>query len=134
MKAADIRAGGRLALARRWGADWGPPQWDRPFDPNYTTISSTGKASLEFRFERVEAWHPWDRVLYVRVTRGRLLPGDSLTIVMATARGAAPEPEPRRSLRRLRVKAFGSIHRGPEAGSRLAQRRLRSSGARFLGW
>ena len=90
MKAADIRAGGRLALARRWGADWGPPQWDRPFDPNYTTISSTGKASLEFRFERVEAWHPWDRVLYVRVSRGRLLPGDSVTIVYGDRSGGSP--------------------------------------------
>ena len=47
-----IDEGGTIKLAQRYASDWQRPQFDRPTEPGYTTVRTTGQAKLAPRFER----------------------------------------------------------------------------------
>ncbi len=85
-----IDPGGAIALARRWPCDWGVPQGDRPSDPDYVTVVSSGRASLAWQFVRREAWHPWDHVFRVTVSGSPLRKDDVLTITFGDRSRGGP--------------------------------------------
>lgn len=86
----EIRKGGAIAFAWRWAADWGRPQWERPKEANYAAVTTDGDAELECQFDRIEAWHPWDHVLRIAVKSGRLVGGQSVTLIYGDRTGGGP--------------------------------------------
>jgi len=85
-----IDEGGTIKLAQRYASDWQKPQFDRPADPGYTTVSTSGEAKLEPRFEWKGHFRPWMRCLTLDVFDGTLAPGDLVTIVLGDRSRGSP--------------------------------------------
>jgi len=85
-----IDEGGTIKLAQRYASDWQTPQFDRPGEPGYSTVRTTGKASLAPRFETKGHVRPWMKCLTIDVYDGTLAPGDLVTIVLGDRSRASP--------------------------------------------
>ena len=85
-----VDEGGTIKIARRNPSDWEIPQFDRPADSGYTTVSTTGQASLAVRFDRKGHHRPWKKCLVIDVYDGSLAPGDSVTVVFGDRTGGSP--------------------------------------------
>ena len=71
---------GSLRVCFRFASDQSPPQFTDPSGPNYTEITASNGAVLEYRFDPKGNVRPWDRTLYIKVVKGYLLPGDTITV------------------------------------------------------
>jgi hypothetical protein len=85
-----IDEGGTIKLAQRYASDWQKPQFDRPAEPGYTTVSTSGQARLEPRFESKGHIRPWMKCLTLDVYDGTLAPGDPVTIVLGDRSQGSP--------------------------------------------
>jgi hypothetical protein len=65
------------------------PQFDKPAAANYTTVEASNGARLEVWFDRLNI-RPWANTLLVRVGRGYLRAGDTLTVRLGDRRGGSP--------------------------------------------
>lgn len=72
--------GGRIMVARRLASDWGVPQFEQPEAPDYTTVSTTGNASLR----------PWRPGLVIQVMDGYLKPDDQVIITLGDKGWGSP--------------------------------------------
>ena len=54
-----IDDGGTIMLVQRIASDWQVPQFDRPDQPAYTTVGTTGNARLTVQFKRKAYHRPW---------------------------------------------------------------------------
>jgi Protein of unknown function (DUF3604) len=86
----DLKAGAMVALARRWASDWGTPQWNEPTAENYTSVDCGDTATVELSINRIEAWHPWDHVLRIRVVDGQIRAGGRICICYGDLGGGGP--------------------------------------------
>src|SRR3954454_24897095 len=73
--AAGIDEGGTIKVAQRFASDGEPTQFDRPTEPAYTTVTTTGDAKLRPRFDRKGHDRPWMQAIVVDVYDGSLSPG-----------------------------------------------------------
>src|SRR5580765_381635 len=80
---------GMVKISWRTTSDMSKPQFDRPQDANYTTVEASNGAKLEVWFDRLNI-RPYGNTLLIRVGRGYLRAGDTLTIRLGDRRQGSP--------------------------------------------
>ena len=80
---------GHLKISWRSTSDMGWPQFDRPGAANYTTVRASNGAALETRVDRVNV-RPWSNTVFIRVGRGFLRCGETITVVFGDRSGGSP--------------------------------------------
>lgn len=81
---------GSLRVCFRFASDQTRPQFEDPKRPNYTVIEASNNAVLEYRYDPKGNVRPWDRTLYIKVVRGFLRAGDTITIRFGVTDGGSP--------------------------------------------
>ncbi|MHA1912004.1 MAG: DUF3604 domain-containing protein [Candidatus Kariarchaeaceae archaeon] len=80
---------GHIRVAWRATGDWKHPQFNDPQAPNYATVTTTGDAQLNVKFDHGYI-RPWWTCITIEVYDGYLAEGDEVTIVYGdTARGSS---------------------------------------------
>ncbi len=103
--------GGRLKVAMRLASDWGTPQTTDPRADNYLTVSTTGEARLEARYDPKGHLRPWFSTIVIRVYDGSLSEGDRVFIRIGDrtggSRGSRAQTFPERGFEfRVLVESF----------------------------
>ena len=80
---------GMLKVSWRTTSDMAKPQFSEPSAPNYTTVEASNGAKLEYWIERLNI-RPWVNTLLIRVGRGFLRAGDTLTVRFGDRRQGSP--------------------------------------------
>lgn len=80
---------GMLKVSWRTTSDMAKPQFTEPSAPNYTTVEASNGAKLEYWVDRLNV-RPWVNTLLIRVGRGFLRAGDTLTIRLGDRRQGSP--------------------------------------------
>ncbi len=81
---------GALRICFRFASDQSDPQFSDPQAPNYTTVEASNGATLEYRFDQKANVRPWDRTLYIKVAKGYLSEGDTITVRFGVRDGGSP--------------------------------------------
>src|ERR1041384_1168263 len=84
-----IDATGMVKISWRTTSDMSKPQFDKPQAENFTTVEASNGAKLEVWFDRLNI-RPWGNTLLIRVGRGYLRAGDTLTIRFGDRRQGSP--------------------------------------------
>ncbi len=71
---------GSLRVCFRFASDQGNPQFDDPAGANYCTVEASNGAVLQVRWDPKGNVRPWDRTLWIKVVKGFLQVGDTITI------------------------------------------------------
>ena len=80
---------GMVKISWRTTSDMSKPQFDKPAAPNFTTVEASNGAKLEVWFDRLNI-RPYANTLLIRVGRGYLRAGDTLTIRLGDRRQGSP--------------------------------------------
>ncbi len=80
---------GMVKISWRTTSDMSKPQFDKPQAANFTTVEASNGAKLEVWFDRTNI-RPWANTIMIRVGRGYLRQGDTLTIRMGDRRQGSP--------------------------------------------
>lgn len=80
---------GHLKIAWRTTSDMAKPQFTKPEAANYTTVEASNGAVLEARVDRVNI-RPWVNTLFIRVNRGFLREGETITVRFGDRRQGSP--------------------------------------------
>ena len=80
---------GMLKISWRTTSDMSKPQFDKPAAANFTTVEASNGAKLEVWFDRLNI-RPYANTLLIRVGRGYLRAGDTLTIRFGDRRQGSP--------------------------------------------
>jgi hypothetical protein len=80
---------GIVRLSWRTTSDMGKPQFSDPKSANYTTVEASNGAVLECSVDRINP-RPWTNALSIRVGRGFLRAGETITIRLGDRRGGSP--------------------------------------------
>jgi len=80
---------GMVKISWRTTSDMSKPQFDRPEVANFTTVEASNGAKLEVWFDRLNI-RPWGNTLLIRVGRGYLRAGDTLTVRFGDRRQGSP--------------------------------------------
>jgi hypothetical protein len=80
---------GMLKITWRTTSDMGKPQLDKPTEPNFTTITASNGAKLDCWVDRVNI-RPWANALVIRVGRGYLKAGDTITVKLGDRSRGSP--------------------------------------------
>lgn len=81
---------GSIRICFRFASDQTRPQFENPKWANYTTITASNDAVLEFHYDPKGNVRPWDRTLYIKVVRGFLREGDSITVIFGNRSQGSP--------------------------------------------
>src|SRR5271166_5247514 len=80
---------GMLKISWRTTSDMSKPQFDKPEAANFTTVEASNGARLEVWFDRLNI-RPYANTLLIRIGRGYLRAGDTLTIRLGDRRKGSP--------------------------------------------
>jgi hypothetical protein len=80
---------GMVKISWRTTSDMSKPQFDKPEAANFTTVQASNGAKLEVWFDRLNI-RPYANTLLIRVGRGYLRAGDTLTIRFGDRRRGSP--------------------------------------------
>jgi hypothetical protein len=80
---------GMVKISWRTTSDFAKPQFDKPQAANFTTVEASNGAKLEVWFDRLNI-RPYANTLLIRVGRGYLRAGDTLTIRLGDRRQGSP--------------------------------------------
>ena len=80
---------GMLKISWRTTSDMAKPQFTDPAAANYTSVAASNGAKLEYWIERLNI-RPWVNTLLIRVGRGFLRAGDTITVRFGDRRGGSP--------------------------------------------
>lgn len=80
---------GMVKISWRTTSDMSKPQFDKPEAPNFTTVEASNGAKLEVWFDRLNI-RPYANTLLIRIGRGYLRQGDTLTVRMGDRRRGSP--------------------------------------------
>lgn len=80
---------GMLKVSWRTTSDMAKPQFDKPQAANFTTVEASNGAKLEVWFDKLNI-RPYANTLLIRVGRGYLREGDTLTIRFGDKRQGSP--------------------------------------------
>ena len=81
---------GSIKVVQRFASDMGRPQLDDPRAANYTTVEASNGAVLDVRYDAKMNIRPWDKTLMIRVVRGFLNEGDTITVRFGDRRQGSP--------------------------------------------
>ena len=81
---------GSIKVVQRFASDMGRPQLDDPKAANYTTVEASNGAVLDVRYDPKMNIRPWDKTLMIRVVRGFLNEGDTITVRFGDRRSGSP--------------------------------------------
>ena len=81
---------GMMKISWRTTSDMSTPQFDKPAAPNFTTVEASNGAKLDVWFDRLNI-RPYANTLLIRVGRGYLRAGDTLTVRMGDRRQGSPD-------------------------------------------
>ncbi len=87
---AGIDDTGSLKIVMRYATDSGPPQFDDPQAPNYTTASASNGARLKLRYDLKDNVRPWGKTIYLKVLHGYLRQGDKIVLTLGDRSGGSP--------------------------------------------
>jgi Protein of unknown function (DUF3604) len=80
---------GMVKISWRTTSDMSKPQFDKPRAANFTTVEASNGAKLEVWFDRLNI-RPYANTLLIRVGRGYLRAGDTLTVRFGDRRQGSP--------------------------------------------
>src|SRR6266481_2997084 len=80
---------GMVKISWRTTSDMSKPQFDKPAAANFTTVEASNGARLEVWFDRLNI-RPYGNTLLIRVGRGYLRAGDTLTVRFGDRRQGSP--------------------------------------------
>ena len=80
---------GMVKISWRTTSDMSKPQFDKPQAANFTTVEASNGARLEVWFDRLNI-RPFANTLLIRVGRGYLRDGDTLTVRLGDRRQGSP--------------------------------------------
>ncbi len=80
---------GMVKISWRTTSDMSKPQFAKPAAPNFTTVEASNGARLEVWFDRLNI-RPYANTLLIRIGRGYLRAGDTLTVRMGDRRQGSP--------------------------------------------
>ena len=80
---------GSLRVCFRFASDQSKPQFEDPQGINYTTITASNGAVLNFRYDAKGNVRPWDKTLYIKIVDGFLKEGDTITVTFGETSGGA---------------------------------------------
>jgi len=80
---------GMLKISWRTTSDMSKPQFDQPTAANYTTVEASNGAKLDYWFDRLNI-RPWANTILIRVGRGYLREGDTITVRLGDRRKGSP--------------------------------------------
>ena len=81
---------GAIRVCFRFATDGGPPQFDKPAAPNFVSVEASNGATLDVRYDYKLSTRPWDRTIVVRVARGYMREGDTITLRFGDPSGGSP--------------------------------------------
>ena len=81
---------GSLKIVHRFASDMGKLQFSDPQGWNYVTAQASNGAVLELRYDQKGNVRPWDKTLSIRVQRGFLREGDTITVRIGDTRQGSP--------------------------------------------
>lgn len=81
---------GSIKVCFRFATDQTRLQFDDPRAPGYVTVSASNGATLDPRFDYKQNTRPWDRTLHIKVVRGFLKEGDTITVRIGDRSGGSP--------------------------------------------
>src|SRR5438874_7808096 len=81
---------GSIKIVHRFASDMGRPQWSNPQAANYTTVEASNGAVLDVLYDPKLNIRPWDKTLMIRVMRGFLRDGDTITVRFGDPRQGSP--------------------------------------------
>jgi hypothetical protein len=81
---------GSIKIVHRFASDMGRPQWSEPQAANYTTVEASNGAVLNVLYDPKLNIRPWDKTLMIRVMRGFLREGDTITVRFGDRRQGSP--------------------------------------------
>lgn len=81
---------GSIKIVHRFASDMGRPQWHDPTAANYTTVEASNGSVLDVLYDAKLNIRPWDKTLLIRVTRGFLREGDTITVRFGDRRRGSP--------------------------------------------
>lgn len=71
---------GSIRVCFRFASDQSNPQFDDPKAANFCTVEASNGAVLQTRWDPKANVRPWDRTLWIKVVKGYLTAGDTITI------------------------------------------------------
>ncbi len=71
---------GSIRVVFRFATDQTNPQFDDPKAPGFTEVFASNNAVLEARFDPKGNIRPWDRTLQIKVVKGFMKEGDTITV------------------------------------------------------
>src|SRR5271155_3691197 len=80
---------GMVKVSWRTTSDFSKPQFDKPGAPNFTTVEASNGAKLQVWFDRLNI-RPYGNTLLIRIGRGYLRAGDTLTVRLGDRRQGSP--------------------------------------------
>jgi len=80
---------GSLRVCFRFASDQSKPQFSNPKGVNYTKITASNGAVLNYRYDPKGNVRPWDKTLYIKVVEGFLREGDTITIIFGDTSGGS---------------------------------------------
>ena len=80
---------GMVKVSWRTTSDFSKPQFNRPEAANFTTVEASNGAKLEVWYDRLNI-RPYANTLLIRIGRGYLRAGDTLTIRLGDRRQGSP--------------------------------------------
>jgi len=81
---------GNIKICWRFATDMGRPTFDDPKAPGYTTAEASNGAVLKLEYDPKRNFRPWDRSLVIKVERGFLREGDTITVRIGDTRKGSP--------------------------------------------
>ena len=85
-----VAAGGSLKLLFHAASDWPPLQGKDPYEKNFLTVSTTGRAQLTWRYDSRGYVHPWPKAVTVEVARAGLAEGETVLFYLGDPEGGSP--------------------------------------------
>lgn len=81
---------GSIKVCFRFATDQSRLQLDDPNGPGFVTVEASNGAVLDARFDYKQNTRPWDRTLHIKVVRGYMREGDTITVRLGDRRQGSP--------------------------------------------
>jgi len=81
---------GSMRICFRFASDQTRPQFDDPKRPNFSTVVASNGAVLQYHYDPKGNVRPWDRTLYIKVVKGFLREGDTITVTFGDTSQGSP--------------------------------------------